>query len=38
VGKAPKSQGFDIESSRLTTADALMKLAIATAPTAYRIM
>jgi DDE family transposase len=33
-----KSQGFDIESSQLTTADALMKLAIVTARTACRVM
>lgn len=33
-----KSQGFDIESSQLTTADALMKLAIITARTACRVM
>jgi hypothetical protein len=33
-----KSQGFDIESSQLETADALMKLAIITARTACRVM
>ena len=33
-----KSQGFDIESSQLETADALMKLAILTALTACRVM
>jgi hypothetical protein len=33
-----KSQGFDIESSQLETADALMKLAIVTARTACRVM
>jgi len=33
-----KSQGFDIESSQLETADALMKLAIVTALTACRVM
>jgi hypothetical protein len=33
-----KSRGFDIESSQLTTADALMKLAILTARTACRVM
>jgi hypothetical protein len=33
-----KRQGFDIESSQLTTADALMKLAIVTARTACRVM
>jgi hypothetical protein len=33
-----KSQGFDIESSQMTTADALMKLAIITARTACRVM
>ncbi len=33
-----KSQGFDIESSQLETADALMKLAIITALTACRVM
>jgi Transposase DDE domain len=33
-----KSQGFDIESSQLETAEALMKLAIVTALTACRVM
>lgn len=33
-----KSQGFDIESSQLETAEALMKLAIVTARTACRVM
>src|SRR5262252_9284894 len=33
-----KSQGFDIESSQLETAAALMKLAIVTARTACRVM
>lgn len=33
-----KSQGFDIESSQLETAEALMKLAIITARTACRVM
>jgi Transposase DDE domain len=33
-----KSQGFDIESSQLETAEALMKLAIITALTACRVM